>query len=142
MRADLARIASNLETYAKVALAGGDRHLSWKTSACRGLLFWFQFQARLVLFQKFTQPVGAVEQTHPLLVIERHREAAQPVNAHPALFANAKFQRAFLPRTALLLQLGNPRQQFFSGWFTHLLAPCPLRVAVARFGNSASLLLY
>src|SRR6267378_2294341 len=79
-----------------------------KVAATR--LLFFELEAGLVLFEEFAEVFGHVEEADPLLVIQRHREAAEAVHADAALFTDAKFQGALLAGFRFLLKLGDARQ--------------------------------
>jgi hypothetical protein len=64
----------------------------------------FQFKAALVFFEESAQIGHGIEQAIPLLVIKRHRETPQSVNADAAFFADAVFQAAFRALPALLFK--------------------------------------
>src|SRR5271168_2234192 len=76
-----------------------------------------QLQLALVLFQERAQVRRDIQQTDPLLVVQRDWKPPQSVHAYAAFFSHAKFQAAFLSRTCLFFQLFNLRQQFFSTRF-------------------------
>src|SRR6266567_560090 len=59
----------------------------------------------------------------PLLVVERDGKAAEPVDADPAFFSNAKFECAGAPSGALLLQFGDARFEFLIRWLGHVASP-------------------
>src|SRR5438105_3650310 len=56
-------------------------------SGGRGLLA-FDLQSRFVLFDELADLVGHVEQLGPLLLVERHREAAQTVYRNASLLTD------------------------------------------------------
>src|SRR5262249_5552681 len=60
------------------------------------LLSVFQFQLRLVLFEKTSEPVGRIQQTRPLFIVQSNRKATEPVDADSTLFAHSEFQPAAL----------------------------------------------
>src|SRR5208282_75189 len=77
-------------------------------------------QFALVFFNKGLKIGGRIEQSCPLFVIERYREAAQSVHADAALLAYAELHGAasFL-RFHLLFQIRKAGFQFFVTWFGH-----------------------
>src|SRR5215831_20457997 len=52
------------------------------------LLCRLQLEAFLIGFQERAQGLRRVQQAHPLLVVQRHGEAAEAVHADPALLAD------------------------------------------------------
>src|ERR1700722_7738475 len=77
------------------ALRGGlDRFSNQFSVPCSQLYSFLEFELRLVLFEKLSEFVGRLEQALPLLVVQGHWEAAQPIHAHATFFADAEFQSA------------------------------------------------
>src|SRR5882724_9758094 len=83
-------------------------------------LFWFfQLELGFVFVEKGAEIVCLVEQTGPLLEIERDRETSQAINADAAFFTHAEFQRSGAP-CSLLLQFSETSFHFFVSRFCHV----------------------
>ena len=64
---------------------------------------FFELEAVFVFFEESAQVVGDVEEANPLLVVQRHGETAQAVDADSAFFAHSELESALLSPFALLL---------------------------------------
>src|SRR5215210_1540343 len=62
-------------------------------STCTPLLR-LGFQARIILTDKCADLVGHRQQLRPLLLVQRHREAPEPVNGNSTLLAHLEADRA------------------------------------------------
>src|SRR5260370_37114936 len=84
-------------------------------------LFLFQLQLafRLVFLQKRAQLRHGLQQTDPLLVVQRDGKPPQAVNAHSSFFADAEFQRTAAPSASLFLHFRNLCLEFFVSWLCH-----------------------
>ncbi len=72
-----------------------------------GMLALFHLELALVFLNKHLKVGNRVEQLRPLLVVERHREAAQSLHADAALLTHAElYGAASLFRFYLLFQIG------------------------------------
>jgi hypothetical protein len=80
------------------------------------LLSVLQLEVALVLIEEGPQRVGGVEQPHPLLEIERDREAPEPINADAALLAHFKFEPDALPNCLPFKLCDAGEQLFFCGF--------------------------
>lgn len=78
-----------------------------------------EFQLSLVLLQERLQFVSMLQEPDPLLVVKRHGEPSEALNAHTAFFADLEHQAGRLPACGLRFEFRDPRQQFFSGWLGH-----------------------
>ena len=68
------------------------------------LLPILQLEPVLVLFEESAETVGGIEQANPLLVIERDREAAEPVDADAALFSDTELKGPSFSAADLLFE--------------------------------------
>src|SRR5207248_4325984 len=100
------------------------------------LVLWFGFQLRLVLLDERADVVRHVEELRPLLLVERHREAAEPVDRHASLLAHLHGDSPAAPRLERLvlglqalhlcfhLLLVHPGSScFIAGWFASSQVP-------------------
>src|SRR5437667_1942665 len=120
-------------------IAGSGSHLDWPTMEHQRRLqpSCFELQATLVGFQESSQVLYGIKQLGPLLVIQRHREAPEPVHAHTTFLADLELQLATLLASDLLFQLGDLGHQLFFGWLCHRYHP-PIADRAARCGCSLS----
>src|SRR5438445_13600021 len=81
-------------------------------------LLVFEFESGFILFDKFAELLGGLEQAGPLFVIKCHGETPEAVYAHTSLFADPEFQASGAFR-ALLFQFRQAGFQFFISWFGH-----------------------
>src|SRR6266851_8381135 len=89
-------------------------------SAPRTNLALLQLQLALIFFNKSLKLGDGVEQPGPLLVVERHRKAAQSIHADATLLTHAELHgAASLFCLHLLFQIGKASFQFFVSWFCH-----------------------
>src|SRR5258708_23416855 len=89
-------------------------------SAPRTNLALLQLQLALIFFNKSLKLGDGVEQPGPLLVVERHRKAAESIDADAALLTHAELDGAgSLFCLHLLFQIGKASFQFFVSWFCH-----------------------
>src|SRR5579864_5317895 len=75
-------------------------------------LFELELAGRLVFIEKGAELRSSVEQSNPLLVIERDRKAAEAINAYAAFFTDPEFEGPRSATASLLFQFRQTRFQF------------------------------